>query len=582
MKNKKLNILVIEDHLGDYILIEDYLNEEHLDIQLTRATRFSEARELLTAAHNFAVVLLDLSLPDADNNEGLVKSVVALAPKIPVIVLTGYSDKEFGVKTLSLGISDYLLKDELSAAQLSKSIYYSIERNYATIQLGESEKKYKSLFDSSPLPMWVLERNTLQFLNVNSAAINLYGYTYDEFLSMTVKDIWVKEDAERITSFWKSSINDTFKTTVKHYSKAGKIIELEIKSNPIEFDGKEARVTLATDITARVEAEQALMLSEQRFKALVQEASELVMILEFNGDYSYVSPSSKIILGIEADLLINDNFFHLVHKDDITAVKEGFRKLTDVKRIQLKSYRVKSECGEWRWLETILTNLSNDLSVGGIVANSRDITEFVEQENKLIESLLRYNIVSKATSDTVTDYDVQLDKMEFNEGMEKMFGYTQEQIGSEGEWWNKNIHPEDRENVEAKTEELYKSGASNLQVEYRFKCADGTYKYILDRSFLVTDEQGNAKRMIGSMQDMTEIYEYINTIKNRNARLKEIAWTQSHVVRAPLARIMAIIDLLQVQEGVADQSKLLGYIVTSAQELDEIIRKITEKTEQEI
>ncbi len=90
--------------------------------------------------------------------------------------------------------------------------------------------------------------------------------------------------------------------------------------------------------------------------------------------------------------------------------------------------------------------------------------------------------------------------------------------------------------------------------------------------------------MIGSMQDMTEIYEYINTIKNRNARLKEIAWTQSHVVRAPLARIMAIIDLLNDREGldVEAQSKLLGYIVTSAQELDEIIRKITEKTEQEV
>jgi len=129
---------------------------------------------------------------------------------------------------------------------------------------------------------------------------------------------------------------------------------------------------------------------------------------------------------------------------------------------------------------------------------------------------------------------------------------------------------------------LYLSGASNLQVEYRFQCSDGSYKYILDRSYLVTDDSGKPKRMIGSMQDMTEIYEYINTIKDRNACLKEIAWTQSHVVRAPLARIMAIIDLLQVQGGLGEQSKLLEYIVTSAKELDEIIRKITEKTEQEV
>ena len=200
MIDKRLNILVIEDHLGDYILIEDYLNEEHVNIELTRATRFSEAKDHLSKNHDFNVVLMDLSLPDADNNESLVNAVVALAPKIPVIVLTGYADKEFGVRTLSLGISDYLLKDELSASQLSKSIFYSLERNNVNIQLGESEKKYKSLFDSSPLPMWVLERKTLQFLNVNTAAVQLYGYTHKEFLSMTVRDLWVKEELDEIES----------------------------------------------------------------------------------------------------------------------------------------------------------------------------------------------------------------------------------------------------------------------------------------------------------------------------------------------------------------------------------------------
>jgi len=580
---RRLNILVIEDHLGDYILIEDYLNEEHLNIQLTRATRFSEAKVFLTAKHDYDVVLMDLSLPDADNNENLVNAIVSLAPKIPVIVLTGYSDKEFGVKTLSLGISDYLLKDELSARQLSKSIFYSLERNAVNIQLGESEKKYKALFESSPLPMWVLERKSLQFLNVNKAATLLYGYTHEEFLSMTVKDLWVDGESEKIEPILRDSIDEFFKLHVRHYSKSGEIIELEIKSNPIDFDGIDARVTLATDITAKLKAERALILSEQRFKALVQEASEIVTILDFNGNYSYVSPSSKMILGIKAETLAEDNFFNLIHPEDLNMVKEDFLKLPDTKRILLKSYRVKAKNGAWRWVETILTNLYNDPSVGGIVANSRDITDFVIQENKLIESLLRYNIVAKATSDTVTDYDVQLDKMEYNEGMEKMFGYTQEQIGTKGEWWDEKVHPDDRDKVKSKTKDLYKSGTTNLQIEYRFKCSDGTYKYILDRSYLVTDENGNAKRMIGSMQDMTEIYEYINTIKNRNARLKEIAWTQSHVVRAPLARIMAIIDLLQVKEGVdiEDQSKLLGYIITSAKELDEIIRKITEKTEQE-
>ena len=116
-------------------------------------------------------------------------------------------------------------------------------------------------------------------------------------------------------------------------------------------------------------------------------------------------------------------------------------------------------------------------------------------------------------------------------------------------------------------------------MEYRFKCADGTYKYNLDRSYIVVDEQGNAIRIIGAMQDITEIQNYIQTIENHNSRLKDIAWTQSHVVRAPLARIMGIINLLQNFPDISEQAELLDHIITSAVELDDIIRNITIKTE---
>ncbi len=107
-----LNILVIEDHIGDYILIEDYLSEEHLQINLTRATTFKEAKENLSVSHKFKVILLDLSLPDVESNEDLVTRMVSLAPNTPIIVLTGFANKQFGVKTLSLGISDYLLNGD--------------------------------------------------------------------------------------------------------------------------------------------------------------------------------------------------------------------------------------------------------------------------------------------------------------------------------------------------------------------------------------------------------------------------------------------------------------------------------------
>lgn len=575
----ELKILVVEDHIGDYILIEDYLNEEHVKIHLTRALTFFDAKEKLQTHEHYDLILLDLSLPDVDNNEMLVRNMVALSNQTPIIVLTGFANNAFGVKTLALGISDYLLKDELNAPQLAKCIYYSIERKKIDLKLSESERKYKALFDASPLPMWVLDRHTLQFLNINKAAIAMYGYSKKEFLQMNIRDLWAEDYQTIIENTWQKNYHDSFGMMVKHHRKNGEVLYLEITSNPIEFDGNEARVTQAKNITAQMAAEEALISSEKRFKALVQDASELIMILDFSGILSYVSPSCKQMTGVSDSEMIKNNFFYYVHKDDISQVKEHLLMLHEKKRVQIPSYRIKTASGQWRYIETILTNLTEDDSINGIVANSRDITEFVKQEKKLIASLKRYDIVAQATSDTITDFDIQNNKIYYNEGIQSVFGYSKDEIESDGKWWNDKVHPDDWERVKAYSLHVQKQKATNIQIEYRFQCADGSYKYVLDRSYLVLDENGNPSRMIGAMQDITEIQNYIKTIEDHNSRLKDIAWTQSHVVRAPLARIMGIINLLQNFPDISEQAELLDHIITSAIELDEIIRNITTKTE---
>ncbi|RKS50562.1 PAS domain S-box-containing protein [Gillisia mitskevichiae] len=578
-RNGVLNILVVEDHIGDYILIEEYLSEEHLQINLTRATTFKEAKDNLNETNSFGVIILDLSLPDVDDNETLVTQMVALAPNTPIIVLTGFASKAFGVKTLSLGISDYLLKDDLNSSQLAKSIYYSIERKNIDYRLSESERKYKALFDFSPLPMWVLDKHTLEFLNVNDAAVSLYGYSKEEFLTMNVRDLWTQDTKSEIESTWRENYHSNFGITVKHHKKNGELVHMEIKSNPIDFDGKEARVTQAKDITAQLDAEQALKHSEKRFKALVQDASDLIMIMDFSGDLSYVSPSALQMTGISDSEMIKNNFFHFIHKNDVKNVKTYLLKLKDNKRVQIPSYRIKTSDNKWRYIETIVTNLNDDSSINGLVANSRDITEFIKQEKKLIHSLKRYDIVAKATSDTITDYDVANDRMYYNEGIESIFGYSKNEIENTGCWWNDKLHPEDKLRVQRYSKQVQKLRSGHIQIEYRFRCADGSYKYVLDRSYLITDENGNPIRIIGAMQDITEIQNYIQTIENHNSRLKDIAWTQSHVVRAPLARIMGLIDLIQSYPNIDEQAQLLEHINTSATELDGIIRNITSKTE---
>jgi len=576
----ELKILIIEDNPGDFILIEDYLFEEHSNLQLERAETLKAAKETLRNTSDFDTILLDLSLPDSKDTEILVKEILALANGAPVVVLTGYTNKDYGVKTLSWGVSDYLLKDEINASNLSKSIHYSMERKKVQRQLYESEEKYRTLFDSSPLPMWVLDRHSLEFLSVNQAAIDLYGYSREEFMKMTIRDLW-EVDEYKIEKVVEENFHDLFTVKVKHFTKNKETLHIDVQSNPISFGGREARVTLAHNITEKLKAEERLRHSQQRFKALVQDGTDLISILDENFDYAYVSPSARSILGVTPEKLEGKNALQFIHREDRPIIEEKIEFIGKVKSFQLPSYRYKSGNGGWRWLETIISDLRDDPSVNGLVATSRDITNVKLQEKQLRESLERYDIVAKATSDLITDYNIANDVYQYSNAIYNTFGYSDDKLGTSREWWQDKIHPEDRKRVNEASRGIYERGQKLLNIEYRFRCANGDYKYILDRSYVITDLKGEPSRIIGSIQDITERRKYINAIERSNERLREIAWTQSHVVRAPLARIMGLIDLLKNQRNNLDNiEEIIDNILNSSEELDKVIRKITNKTEE--
>jgi PAS domain S-box-containing protein len=133
------------------------------------------------------------------------------------------------------------------------------------------------------------------------------------------------------------------------------------------------------------------------------------------------------------------------------------------------------------------------------------IFERLKANNEEIkESNERYDIVAKATSDTIWDWKIQEDDFIWNKGIQSVFGYQKEEVGKTSKWWFDRIHPEDSIKMSVKLYSFIEQKTEKWQDEYRFKCADGTYKYVFDRGFLVKDEDGNAIRMIGAIQDVTK------------------------------------------------------------------------------
>ncbi|WP_432713041.1 PAS domain-containing protein [Pedobacter sp.] len=207
-----------------------------------------------------------------------------------------------------------------------------------------------------------------------------------------------------------------------------------------------------------------------------------------------------------------------------------------------------------------------------------DFTETVQREKRIQESIERFNIVSKATSDTIWDYTLGDEQIVWNRGIKGVFGHKDiVDNRTTSEWWYMNIHPEDRQRVLDKMEEQRLNKISRWQDEYRFKCGDGSYRYVFDRYFMLFDEQGKPERIISAMEDVTKRKEYLKAIEDQNKRFKEIAWIQSHMVRAPLARILALVDLIKVDQPDEDYQIMLDYLTTSAKELDAVISNIADK-----
>ena len=148
--------------------------------------------------------------------------------------------------------------------------------------------------------------------------------------------------------------------------------------------------------------------------------------------------------------------------------------------------------------------------------------KFKNTNEEIKESNEKYDIVAKATSDTIWDWKIQEDSINWNKGIESVFGYKQEEVGKTSKWWFDKIHPEDSIRMSIKLYSFIEQKTEKWQDQYRFRCADGTYKYVLDRGFLLKDETGRAIRMIGAIQDITKQKE-----EEQRLKLLETVITQS-------------------------------------------------------
>lgn len=210
------------------------------------------------------------------------------------------------------------LEDTVGFRGLARDI---TERKHFEEALRDSEERYKLLFESTPQPIWVYNEDTLAFLAVNEAATRTYGFTRDEFLSMTVNDLRPSKDIP--TLMIKSTEPDelVISSPWRHKTKDDKTIYVEMSSHPVVFDGNHSRLVIVNDVTERKLLDE----QQQRLHASIQQSAMEwrqtfnaidfpVLIVDLAGTIRRSNLAAEQIVGIEAEKIVGTTIGELSEK----------------------------------------------------------------------------------------------------------------------------------------------------------------------------------------------------------------------------------------------------------------------------
>ena len=186
-------------------------------------------------------------------------------------------------------------------------------------ELARSEENFRHRFRNLPLPQWVYSIETLRFLEVNDAALARYGYTQEDFLAMTIKDIQPPETVDKLMHWLAPErIGNFHNIEWQHRCKDGRILDVEVFVRDVDFNGERARIALIIDNTARRQA-------ERETERIIETSQDLIHVNDSYGKFLRVSPSTTAVLGYPPEQLLGRTADEFIHPEDIEAVRGAMR-----------------------------------------------------------------------------------------------------------------------------------------------------------------------------------------------------------------------------------------------------------------
>ncbi len=405
------------------------------------------------------------------------------------------------------------------------------ESKKAAEELKLSEEKYRFLFYKTPMPKLIYDIETLNIVEVNEKSISHYGYSREEFLTKSIKDLQPIEDFESfdkiIRSVLKSenSIND-FGTHVK---KNGELIKVEVSGHKIIYENKKCRILVVHDVTERETALQILKDKDAKLEYAQQIAKLGYWQLNVISQSLYWSKQTFDIWELNEDFETSyDYFVSTIHPDDkIHFLKTQNAAIRRKKDFEIE-HRIITQNGNIKWIhEKARIEKNENGKIIFLTGTTQDITERKKVEEIIKQSNQRYEHVIKATYDAIWEWDVLNDTSYRGAGFERTFGFDLKKLNAKETDWQHYIHIEDRDIASKSINDAIASKNDYWSHEYRIIKPNGEQAYVEDRAYIIRNEEGKAQKIVGALRDITQ-RKYYNDLEMLEREILEMNARSEH------------------------------------------------------